>query len=32
VVLAILFYGVRSIAAARRSELPTTREIADALA
>ena len=32
VVLAIVFYGVRSIASARRSDVPTTREVADALA
>jgi carbon starvation protein len=32
VVLAILFYGIKSITAARRSEAPTTREIADAVA
>jgi carbon starvation protein len=32
VVLTIVFYGARSILAARRSEAPTTREIADALA
>jgi carbon starvation protein len=32
VVLAIVFYGIRSIAAARRADVPTTREIADAVA
>jgi carbon starvation protein len=32
VVLAMVFYGVRAIAAARRSETPTVREVADALA
>jgi carbon starvation protein len=32
VVLAIVFYGVRAIAAARRSEAPSVREVADALA
>jgi carbon starvation protein len=32
VLLAVLFYGISSVAAARRSEAPTTREIADALA
>jgi carbon starvation protein len=32
VVLAILWYGARSILAARRSETPTTREVADAFA
>ncbi|HEV2745768.1 MAG TPA: carbon starvation CstA family protein [Allosphingosinicella sp.] len=32
VVLAIVFYGLRSIASARRSDTPTTTEIADAMA
>jgi carbon starvation protein len=32
VVLAMIFYGVRAIAAARRSETPTAMETADALA
>jgi carbon starvation protein len=32
VVLAIVFYGIRSVASARRSDVPTTREVADALA
>jgi carbon starvation protein len=32
VVLAMIFYGVRAIAAARRSETPTVMETADALA
>jgi carbon starvation protein len=32
VVLSIVYYGIRSVAAARRSEAPTTREIADAMA
>jgi carbon starvation protein CstA len=32
VVLAMVFYGARAILAARRSEAPTTREVADALA
>lgn len=32
VVLAMIFYGVRTIAAARRSETPTAMETADALA
>ena len=32
VVLAMVFYGVKAIAEARRSEAPTTRETADALA
>jgi carbon starvation protein len=32
VVLAVLYYGVRSVVAARRSQAPTTREIADAVA
>jgi carbon starvation protein len=32
VVLAMVFYGARAILAARRSEDPTTREVADALA
>jgi carbon starvation protein len=32
VVLAMLFYGIRSVASARRSEAPTAREVADALA
>ena len=32
VVLAMIFYGVRAIAAARRSERPTVMETADALA
>jgi carbon starvation protein CstA len=32
VVLAVLFYGVRSVTEARRAERPTTRETADALA
>jgi carbon starvation protein len=32
VVLSILYYGIRSATAARRSETPTAREIADAIA
>ncbi|HEX8571347.1 MAG TPA: carbon starvation CstA family protein [Allosphingosinicella sp.] len=32
VVLAILFYGAKAVLAARRSEAPTTREVADAFA
>jgi carbon starvation protein len=32
VVLAMVFYGLRAILSARRSEAPTTREVADALA
>jgi carbon starvation protein len=32
VVLAMVFYGVRAIAEARRSDAPTTRETADAMA
>ena len=32
VVLAIVFYGVKAILAARRSDSPTTREVADAFA
>ena len=32
VVLALVFYGIKSILAARRSEMPTTREVADAVA
>jgi carbon starvation protein len=32
VVLAIAFYGLRVVGAARRAEAPTTREVADALA
>jgi carbon starvation protein len=32
VVVAMLFYGVRSVAEARRSARPTSREVADALA
>jgi carbon starvation protein len=32
VVLAMVFYGVRAIAEARRSDAPTTREVADAVA
>ncbi len=32
VVLAIVFYGIRSVVSARRSDVPTTREVADALA
>ncbi|HLL59794.1 MAG TPA: carbon starvation CstA family protein [Allosphingosinicella sp.] len=32
VLLSIVYYGIRSVVAARRSETPTTREIADAMA
>nr|MDP9413721.1 carbon starvation protein A [Pseudomonadota bacterium] len=32
VVVAMLFYGVKAIAAARASDVPTTREVADAVA
>jgi carbon starvation protein len=32
VVLAMVYYGVRAIAEARRSDVPTTREVADAVA
>jgi carbon starvation protein len=32
VVLAMVFYGVKAIAEARRSDAPTTREVADAVA
>jgi carbon starvation protein len=32
VVAAMIFYGVKAVAEARRSEAPTTREIADAMA
>ena len=32
VVLSIIFYGIRSVLAARRSDVPTTREVADAVA
>jgi carbon starvation protein len=32
VVLAMVFYGVKAIAEARRADAPTTREVADALA
>jgi carbon starvation protein len=32
VVLAMVFYGVKAIGEARRSDAPTTREVADALA
>jgi carbon starvation protein len=32
VVAAIVFYGVKAVAEARRSDMPTTREVADAMA
>jgi carbon starvation protein len=32
VVLSIIFYGIRSVLAARRSDVPTTTEVADAVA
>ncbi len=32
VVVAMLFYGIKAIAAARASDVPTTREVADAVA
>jgi carbon starvation protein len=32
VVVAMLFYGIKAVGEARRSEAPTSREVADALA